>query len=143
MRKLVTWLLVSLGIGALVRKLRRRRPEPAAETATATLEPSHTLPPQTPTPPVEAAAPPVETAPADTAPAESAPAESTPAEPAAAPDPADELREKLARSRADMPSSEPESVDDRRASVYEQGRAALDEMRPSAEPGGEPTHQEP
>jgi hypothetical protein len=124
MRKLVTWLLVTLGIAALVRKLRRQQePQPASET----IEPSHTLPPQTPPPPPEAAAPPVETAPAETIPAV---------------DPADELREKLARSRADMPSPEQESVEDRRASVYEQGRAALDEMRPSEEPAAEPTHED-
>ncbi len=51
-------------------------------------------------------------------------------------DPADELRQKLAESRVDEPDDEPaseESVDDRRADVHEQGRAALDEMKPSDE----------
>ena len=50
-------------------------------------------------------------------------------------DPADELRQKLAESRVDEPDDEPasESVEDRRAEVHEQGRAALDEMKPSDE----------
>ena len=52
-------------------------------------------------------------------------------------DPADELRRKLAESREDVssvPAAEPEaSVADRRADVHEQGRAALDEMKPSDE----------
>jgi hypothetical protein len=51
-------------------------------------------------------------------------------------DPADELRQKLAESRVDEPEDEPaseESVDDRRAEVHEQGRAALDEMKPADE----------
>jgi hypothetical protein len=53
------------------------------------------------------------------------------------PDPADQLREKLAESRSDD-TAEPEQTDeeqveasvaDRRAEVHEQGRAALDEMK--------------
>ena len=51
-------------------------------------------------------------------------------------DPADELRQKLAESRVDEPDDEPaseESVDDRRAEVHDQGRAALDEMKPADE----------
>jgi hypothetical protein len=51
-------------------------------------------------------------------------------------DPADELRQKLAESRVDEPDDEPaseESVEDRRAEVHEQGRAALDEMKPADE----------
>ena len=60
---------------------------------------------------------------------------STPAAMAPA-DPADELRQKLAESRVDEADDEPaseESVEDRRAEVHEQGRAALDEMKPSDE----------
>ena len=56
--------------------------------------------------------------------------------PAATADPADELRQKLAESRVDEAEDEPaedESVDDRRAEVHEQGRAALDEMKPADE----------
>jgi len=53
------------------------------------------------------------------------------------PDPADQLRQKLAESRSDdtaeldEPDDEPieASVDDRRAEIHEQGRAALDEMK--------------
>jgi hypothetical protein len=56
-----------------------------------------------------------------------------------APDPADELRRKLAESRVDdglgeAPATPPEaSVAGRRAEVHEQGRAALDEMTSSDE----------
>jgi hypothetical protein len=61
---------------------------------------------------------------------------SSPAAATSAVDPADELRHKLAESRVDEPDDEPapeESVEDRRAEVHEQGRAALDEMKPSDE----------
>jgi hypothetical protein len=65
-------------------------------------------------------------------------AELQPSSPAAtsAVDPADELRQKLADSRVDDADDEPapeDSVEDRRAEVHEQGRAALDEMKPSDE----------
>jgi hypothetical protein len=50
-------------------------------------------------------------------------------------DPADELRQKLAASRADEEQEEAEthvaSVEDRRAGIHEQGRAAVDEMTSS------------
>jgi hypothetical protein len=57
------------------------------------------------------------------------------------PDPADQLRQKLAESRSDdtaeLGESDDEpiesSVADRRAEVHEQGRAALDEMKPPDE----------
>lgn len=60
----------------------------------------------------------------------------TPAPPSA--EPADELRRKLADSRADDADVEVEeppaaSVADRRAEVHEQGRGTLDEMKPSDE----------
>ena len=119
MRRLVTWLLVTLGIAALVRKLRKREdaepsvvtsPSPAAAPATAE--------------PMEAPSS-----------AEEAPGES-------GGDPAAELRDRLARSRADIPSDE-ESPEQRRAAVHEQGRAALDEMQPSGEaPPGEQAPEE-
>ena len=53
-------------------------------------------------------------------------------------DPADELRRKLAESRDDDGPAELEeppaaSVTDRRTEVHEQGRAALDEMKPDDE----------
>jgi hypothetical protein len=60
------------------------------------------------------------------------------ATPSAVTDPADELRQKLAASRAgeepDEPEAAPEAtVEDRRAEVHEQGRAAVDEMTQSDE----------
>ncbi len=92
MRKLLTWLVVSVGIGALVRRLKRQRKPALAEPAR---------------PPV------------------------------AGDDPADELRRKLAASRTaeeeapEAPGASEETVDDRRADVHEQGRAALGDMRDS------------
>ena len=88
MRKLLTWLLVTIGIAALIRRLRRRGTEP---------EPTQVEQP--------------------------------------AEDPADELRRKLAESRESDESEEaPEAtVEERRADVHEQGRAALDEMKSSDE----------
>jgi hypothetical protein len=98
MRKLFAWILVTLGIAALIRKLRRRS---------------------------EAEAPFAPASPPATEPTE---------------DPADELRRKLAETRTEdeSPPAEPDvtetppadaSVEERRASVYEQGRSALDEMQ--------------
>jgi hypothetical protein len=103
MRKLLTWIVVTIGIAALVRKLRgRSRKSDEGE------------------------------APAST-------------------DPADELREKLASSRepsseaqattetfqvVEPPTPEPaseETIDERRADVHDEGRAAIDEMRKSTE----------
>jgi len=92
MRRLLTWLVVTVGIGALVRRLRRPRKPALVE----------------PTRP-----------------------------PAAGDDPADELRRKLAESRTEeAPEAAPpaeETIEDRRADVHEQGRAALDDMRDSDE----------
>jgi hypothetical protein len=123
MRKLVTWLLVTLGIAALVRKLRRRaEPELAAEP-----------PPAEPRP---AEPGPAEPAPTEAA-TEEAPAHEPPAESEGG-DPAAELRERLARSRAEMPSASDESLEERRAAVHEEGRSALDEMRPPEESSDAP-----
>lgn len=88
MRRLLTWLVVSVGIAALVRKLRRRS---AAQEAPAAGAPTS--------------------------------------------DPADELRQKLAETRADEPEGDvpetPEaSVEERRADVHTEARATLDEMQP-------------
>jgi hypothetical protein len=88
-RKLVTWLVVTLGIAAIVRRLRRRAPQT-----------------EIPAPPREG-------------------------------DPADELRQKLAASRAASggspttteASAEEPSVEARRAEVHDHGRSTLDEMR--------------
>jgi hypothetical protein len=91
-RRLLTWILVSFGIAALARRLRRR--EPAA------LPPAHER------------------------------------------DPAEELRQKLAETRAEEetttavaepPVSPEASVEERRAGVHEQGRATVDDMRGNGE----------
>jgi hypothetical protein len=100
MRRLLTWLVVTIGIAALVRRLRRRRTEEAEWSA-----------PET--------------------------------------DPADELRQKLADSRApgeqaaeQVPEQEPApvkpptaeaTVDERRSEVHAQGRSTLEEMRDADE----------
>lgn len=87
MRKLLTWVVVSFGIAALVRKLRAR---------------AH----------------------ADEHPVT-----------AAGSDPAEELRQKLAETREDempVPGAPPlpePTLDERRADVHEEGRAAIDEMQ--------------
>jgi hypothetical protein len=83
MRRRLTWLLVTLGIAALVRRLRRKTEAQVDTDETA--------------------------------------------------DPADELRRKLADSRSEeeeTPAPEPpaDTVEERRADVHQQGRAALDEM---------------
>ena len=91
-RKLLKWIVVTIGIAALVRWFRRRGTE------------------------AEVTAPP---------------------EPAVD-DPAEELRRKLAEAREtdeseEAPETPETAVEDRRADVHEQGRAALDEMKPSDE----------
>jgi hypothetical protein len=53
-------------------------------------------------------------------------------------DPADELRQKLAETRTedaveDAPAAPDATVEDRRAEVHEEGRAALDDMKSSDE----------
>jgi len=91
MRRLITWVVVTLGIAAIARRLRRRGTQdeiaPAAD---------------------------------------------------AEDDPADELRRKLAETRsedeiAEPPVSPEATVDERRAGVHDEGRAALGEMRGSDE----------
>jgi len=47
---------------------------------------------------------------------------------------AEELRAKLAETRDAPEPAAPEDVESRRASVHEQGRAAIDEMRGEAPP---------
>jgi hypothetical protein len=100
MRKLLTWILVTVGIAALVRKLSHRG-EAAPEAA---WEPTSAEPGATESPSV---------------------------------DPADELRQKLAETRSGEPGSTEEaeegSVEERRAEVHDQARAAIDEMQPPSE----------
>jgi len=119
MRKVLTWIVVTAGIAALARKLRSRGHGSSAESAVQDVD------------------------------------RDTPEPPPAADDPAAELRERLASSReseaeseadagadaedatsSDLPTpeatSEP-SIDEHRKDVHDQGRAAIDEMRKSAE----------
>ena len=96
---------MTLGIAALVRKLRRRgEATPEATWAPASAEPVAPEPP--------------------------------------AVDPADELRQKLAETRSDEAGFSEEgaseeaqegSVEERRAEVHDQARAAIDEMQPPSE----------
>lgn len=65
--------------------------------------------------------------------------EGAPVAPSADDDPADELRRKLAETREDempasgMPPTAEPGVEERRAAVHDEGRAAIDEMQQSAE----------
>ena len=98
MRKLLMWIVVTIGIAALVRKLRGRGAPEVSEFES----------------PVE-------------------PAATTPAD-----DPADDLRRKLSETRTAAPAAdtalEPEAtVDELRAEVHGEGRAAIDEMQRSTE----------
>jgi hypothetical protein len=90
-RKLITWIVVTLGIAALVRKLKASRDVDELHPA-----PAHA-------------------------------------------DPADELRRKLAETREDEmpvpgapPTPEP-TIEERRAEVHDQGRAAIEEMQNSGD----------
>jgi hypothetical protein len=83
---LLTWAVVTIGIAALVRLLRKRK-----QTAEAPPEP----------------------------PSGAAPSE----------DPAEELRRKIAESRAEPASASEATVEERRSEVQEQARSALEEMR--------------
>ena len=95
MRRLLKWVLITLGIAALVKKLRSRK--------------------------------------ASQAPVAEAPAA------AGADDPADELRRKLDETREPAPATPSpgpapeESVEERRADVHGEARAAIDEMQASSE----------
>ena len=98
MRKLLMWIVVTIGIAALVRKLRGRGTTEVSEFE-------------------------------------------APVEPPAVPatdDPADDLRRKLSETRTAAPAVdttlEPEAtVDELRAEVHDEGRAAIDEMQRSTE----------
>lgn len=97
MRKLLMWIVVTIGIAALVRKLRGRGTSEISEFE-------------------------------------------SPVEPPAVPatdDPADDLRRKLSETRTAAPAVEkvePEAtVDELRAEVHGEGRAAIDEMQRSTE----------
>ena len=103
MRKLLTWVVVTLGIAALIRKLRRRgqEPEPAP----------HMTRPQEPS----------SAEPAD-----------QPAGPDPADELRQKLAESRGEETSPS-APEAGSVEERRADVHEQGRATLDEMQPPGE----------
>ena len=116
MRKLITWIVVTIGIAALVRKLRSRgkpddvepSPPPAADPADELRQKLASS--RDPEPAADTAA--------------------APAEPAAVETPAEEF------TVVEPPTPEPASetaVDERRADVHEEGRAAIDEMRKATE----------
>jgi hypothetical protein len=112
MRKLITWIVVTIGIAALVRKLRSRGKEHEAEPPPPAADPADELRQKLAStretePAAEAEAAPVEAA----APAE----EFRPVEPST-PDPASDT-----------------AIDERRAEVHDEGRAAIDEMRKATE----------
>ncbi len=104
MRKLLMWIVVTIGIAALVRKLRGRGTGDVSTGEVSEFE--------------------------------------SPVEPPAMPasdDPADDLRRKLSETRTEAAAAtgtplEPEAtIDERRAEVHDEGRAAIDEMQRSAE----------
>jgi hypothetical protein len=131
MRKLLTWLLVTLGVAALIRKLRRRNGERSTEPSTTrdTGFAGVGAGSDQPEPPTRGSSASVAT--------EAPPA----SEELSAEDPADELRRKLAETKtAEEPQTAPAegpavegSVEERRADVHEQARATLDEMKSSEE----------
>jgi hypothetical protein len=102
MRRLLTWALITLGIAALVRKLRSRRQAGAESASDAAVSTTTSVTTATTTATVTAE------------------------------DPADELRRKLADTREPDASEPAGSVEDRRAEIHDQGRSAIDEMRSSA-----------
>jgi hypothetical protein len=116
MRKLITWILVTIGIAALVRKLRSKGKAAEAEAppAAAAADPADELrqklaSSRDPEPAAEAAAP---------------------AEPVVVETAAEEFRP------VEPPTPEPASetdIDERRAEVHDEGRAAIDEMRKATE----------
>jgi hypothetical protein len=116
MRKLITWIVVTIGIAALVRKLRGRgkadvpepAPPPAADPADELRQKLATS--REPEPAADTAA--------------------APPEPEAVETAAEEF------TVVEPPTPEPASdteVDERRAEVHEEGRGAIDEMRKATE----------
>jgi hypothetical protein len=118
MRKLITWIVVTIGIAALVRKLRGRgkadeaepQSPPAADPADELREKLASSREPEPEPVAEA-----EAAPAETTAAQTLTAEFKPVEPST-PEPASDT-----------------AIDERRAEVHDEGRAAIDEMRKATE----------
>jgi hypothetical protein len=115
MRKLITWIVVTVGIAALVRKLRSR-----GDTADEVVS----------SPPAADPADELRQKLASTREPEPAADAEAPAEPAAAETAVDEFRP------VEPPTPEPASeaaIDERRAEVHDEGRAAIDEMRKATE----------
>ena len=112
MRKLITWILVTIGIAALVRKLRSRsKPAEVEPPPSPAADPADELRQKL----ASSREPEPESASAEDTPAQTLTAEFKPVEPAT-PEPAEET-----------------AIDERRAEVHEEGRAAIDEMRKATE----------
>jgi hypothetical protein len=114
MRKLITWIVVTVGIAALVRKLRSRGTADEAVSSPSAADPADELRQKL----------------ASTREPELAADAESPAEPTTAETAVDEFRP------VEPPTPEPASeaaIDERRAEVHDEGRAAIDEMRKATE----------
>ena len=134
MRKLLTWIVVTIGIAALVRKLRSRGRKDEAEPVPAGADPADELrqklassrdPEPVSEPVTELVSEPV---------TEPAPAAAMAGGAVAATESVEDDAE--FKPSVEPPTPEPASdaeIDERRADVHDEGRAAIDEMRKSAE----------
>lgn len=114
MRKLITWIIVTIGIAALVRKLRSRGKADEAEQPPPAADPADELRQKL-------------ASTRDTEPEPAAEAETAPAEPVAA---AEEFRP--VEPSTPEPASDT-AIDERRAEVHDEGRTAIEEMRKATE----------
>jgi hypothetical protein len=120
MRKLITWILVTIGIAALVRKLRSRGKADEVEPPRPAADPADELRQKL-----------ASTREAEPAPEpEPEPEPETGAEPASAEPAAEEFRP--VEPSTPEPASDT-AIDERRTEVHDEGRAAIDEMRKATE----------
>ena len=132
-RKLLTWIVVTIGIAALIRKLRSRGHKDEAEPVPAGADPADELRQKlassrdaepVPEPVTELVSEPVtEPAPAAAMAGGAVPATKS-------------VEDDAEFKPVEPPTPEPASdaaIDERRADVHDEGRAAIDEMRKSAE----------
>ena len=133
MRKLLTWIVVTIGIAALVRKLRNRGHKNEAEPVPAGADPADELRQKLAstrdTEPVVETVTELVSEPVT----EPAPAAAMAGGPVV---PAEPVEDAAEFKPVEPPTPEPASdaeIDERRADVHDEGRAAIDEMRKSAE----------